>query len=129
MLMLLLFGMVKGKQLGPLGRSPAVQKGGVPPTTSSKQPKTVPPKQPPPDAGVEPSLSTPADASVSSDDLLKALQLLHSVMSAEHFSKFEKLVKLLTKEEKKNNRELWYPCALQMEGQVLPGQCSWLVLA
>ena len=41
-----------GKQRGPLGRYPPVQKGNVPPTTSSEQYKVVPPKQSPPGAGV-----------------------------------------------------------------------------
>ena len=61
---------------------------------SSKQLETVPPKQSLPSAGVGPSPSTAADTSVPCQDLMKALQLLQSVMSAEDFSQHEKMVLL-----------------------------------
>ena len=77
----------------------------MPPTV--REPRVVPPRGPP-GAGV----GTPpgdADSSVLPGDLLGALKLLQTVMSAEDFSKYEKMVTPPSEEERTKEREqlLW----------------------
>ena len=73
--------------MGPLGRKPPPTAGNVPPTT--RRPQVVPPRGPP-GAGVG-SLPTPeSPPSHPSEELVKALQLLQSVLTPEDFSKYEK---------------------------------------
>ena len=72
-----------------------------------REPRVVPPRGPP-GAGV----GTPpgdTDSSVAPGDLLGALKLLQTVMSAEGFSKYEKMVMPPSKEERTKEREqlLW----------------------
>ena len=85
----------------------------MPPTTSSR-PHVVPPRGGPPRAGVgDPPLTIPPDVAKSSEDLVKALKLLQTVMTKEDFSKYEKLVlPPPKKEEKKKLREeeFWRQC-------------------
>ena len=83
-------GKGKGKEKGdhvhgPLGRKPLAPAGIVPRTVNEKKPQ-VPPRGPP-GAGVG---SPPAPETPPSEDMIKALKLLQSVMSAD--SKNEKLV-------------------------------------
>ena len=68
-------GVDKRWKKGSLGRDPPVAQGNVPPTTSVRQPKVVPPRGPP-GARVGPSPSTPKEGSVPNEDLFRALQLL-----------------------------------------------------
>ena len=70
--------------VGPLGRKPPPTAGQVPPTT--RRPQVVPPRGPP-GAGVgsPPTLPLPP-----SEELVKALQLLQSVLTPEDFSKYVK---------------------------------------
>ena len=98
-------GRARGRSKGPLGRDPPSGPSSVPPTT--REPRVVPPRGPP-GAGV----GTPpkgADSAVVPGELLGALKLLQTVMSAEDFSKYEKLVAPPSKEERTKEREqlLW----------------------
>ena len=98
-------GRARGRSKGPLGRDPPPGPSSVPPTT--REPRVVPPRGPP-GAGV----GTPprnADSDVPPGELLGALKLLQTVMSAEDFSKYEKLVAPPSKEERTKEREqlLW----------------------
>ena len=81
-------GRDKGRNKGPLGRDPLPGPSNVPPTV--REPHVVPPRGPP-GAGVG---TPPAaiDSPVANGDLLGALKLLQTVMSAEDFSKYEKMV-------------------------------------
>ena len=90
---------------GPLGRDPPPGPSSVPPTT--REPRVVPPGGPP-GAGVGTSPRDP-DSAVLPGELLGALKLLQTVMSAEDFSKYEKLVAPPSKEERTKEREqlLW----------------------
>ena len=86
----------------------------VPPTVSG-EPQVVPPRGPP-GAGVgtppgdtdsSVGVGTPpqaADSPAASDDLLRALKLLQAVMSAEDIWKYEKMVLLLSREERTKER-------------------------
>ena len=87
-------GRDKGRNKGPLGRDPLPGPSNVPPTV--REPHVVPPRGPP-GAGVG---TPPAaiDSPVANGDLLGALKLLQTVMSAEDFSKYEKMVVPPTKE-------------------------------
>ena len=83
----------KGKERSnkrPLGRDPPAAPSNVPPTVSEKEPRIVPPRGTP-GAGVKPS-PTVHDGETPCEDMIKALKLLQSVMSAEDFSKYEKMV-------------------------------------
>ena len=94
-------GRSRGRSKGPLGRDPPPGPSNVPPT--AREPRVVPPRGPP-GAGVE----TPprdADSSALPGELLGALKLLQTVMSAEDFSKYEKLVAPPSKEERTKERE------------------------
>ena len=98
-------GKSKGRNRGPLGRDPLPRPSNVPPTV--REPRVVPPRGPP-GAGV----GTPpgdADSSVLPGDLLGPLKLLQTVMSAEDFSNYEKMVTPSSKEERTQEREqlLW----------------------
>ena len=69
----------------------------------------------PPGAGVgDPPLSTPPDASKSTEDMVKALKLLQNVMTEEDFSKYEKMVMLplpkKVERKKLREEELWRQC-------------------
>ena len=66
--------------VGPLGRKPPPTAGNVPPTT--RKPQVVPHQGPPPTPESPPS--------PPSEELVKALQLLQSVLTLEDFSKYEK---------------------------------------
>ena len=75
-------GRTGGRNKGPLGRDPPPGPSNVPPTT--REPRVVPPRGPP-GAG----FGTPpkdADSAVLPGELLGALKLLQTVMSAEDFS-------------------------------------------
>ena len=94
-------GRARGRSRGPLGRDPPSGPSSVPPTT--RAPRVVPPRGPP-GAGV----GTPprnAGSDVLPGELLGALKLLQAVMSAEDFSKYEKLVAPPSKEERTKERE------------------------
>ena len=81
-------GKSRGRSKGPLGRDPLPGPSNVQPTV--RDPRVVPPRGPP-GAGV----GTPpgdADSSALPGELLGALKFLQTVMSAEDFSKYEKLV-------------------------------------
>ena len=98
-------GRSRGRSKGPLGRDPPLGPSNVPPTV--REPRVVPPRGPP-GAG----FGTPpkdADSAVLPGELLGALKHLQTVMSAEDFSKFEKLVAPPSKEERTKEREqlLW----------------------
>ena len=98
-------GRARGRSKGPLGRDPPSGPSSVPPTT--REPRVVPPRGPP-GAGV----GTPprnAGSDVPPGEMLGALKLLQAVMSAEDFSKYEKLVAPPSKEERTKEREqlLW----------------------
>ena len=97
-------GRARGRSKGPLGRDSPSGPSSVPPTT--REPRVVPPRGPP-GAGV----GTPPKGadSVVPGELLGALKLLQTVMSAEDFSKYEKLVAPPSKEERTKEREqlLW----------------------
>ena len=83
-------GSEKGKgdgKFGPLGRKPPPAAGQVPPTT--RKPQVVPPRGPP-GAGVGSPPAPETPPSPPSEELVKALQLLQSVLSPEDFSKYEK---------------------------------------
>ena len=104
-LILLLLLFLGGRSKGPLGRDPLPGPSNVPPT--AREPRGVPPRGPP-GAGV----GTPpkgTDSAVLLGELLGALKLLQTVMSAEDFSKYEKLVAPPSKEERTKEREqlLW----------------------
>ena len=73
--------------VGPLGRKPPPTAGNVPPTT--RRPQVVPPRGPP-GAGVGSPPTPESPPSPPSEDLVKALQLLQSVLTPEDFSKYEK---------------------------------------
>ena len=73
--------------VGPLGRKPPQTAGNVPPTT--RRPQVVPPRGPP-GAGVGSPPAPETPPSPPSEELVKALQLLQSVLSPEDFSKYEK---------------------------------------
>ena len=95
-------GKSKGRNKGPLGRDPLPGPSKVPPAVRDR---VVPPRGPPV-AGV----GTPpgdTDSSVLPGDLLGALKLLQTVMSAEDFSKYEKMVTPPSKEERTEEREQW----------------------
>ena len=77
-------GRSRGRSKGPLGRDPPPGPSNVPPTV--REPRIVLPRGPP-GAGVG-----DADSSALPGELLGALKLLQTVMSAEDFSKHEKLV-------------------------------------
>ena len=110
LLQLLLLGRKEQREKqGPLGRDPPPAPSRVPPTVSNKEPRVVPPKGPPgAGAGVGPSHSA-SENKVASEDWLEALQLLQTVMSAEDFFKYEKMVVLPKREEQTKEREqlLW----------------------
>ena len=73
--------------VGPLGRKPPPTAGNVPPTT--RKPQVVPPRGPPGAwVGSPPTPETPPLP--PSEDLVKALQLLQSVLTLEDFSKYLK---------------------------------------
>ena len=73
--------------VGPLGRKPPQTAGHVPPTT--RRPQVVPPRGPPgAGAGSPPTPESPP--SPPSEELVKALQLLQSVLTPEDFSKYDK---------------------------------------
>ena len=85
-------GSEKGKGKGdgkfaPLGRKPPSAAGQVPPTT--RKPQVVPPRGPP-GAGVGSPPAPETPPSPPSEELVKALLLLQSVLSPEDFSKYEK---------------------------------------
>ena len=73
--------------VGPLGRKPPPTAGNVPPTT--RRPQVVPPRGPP-GAGVGSPPAPETPPSPPSEELVKALQLLQSVLTPEDFSKYEK---------------------------------------
>ena len=73
--------------VGPLGRKPPPTAGNVPPTT--RRPQVVPPRGPP-GAGVGSPPTPESPPSPPSEELVKALQLLQSVLTPEDFSKYEK---------------------------------------
>ena len=73
--------------VGPLGRKPPPTAGHVPPTT--RRPQVVPPRVPP-GAGVGSPPTPESPPSPPSEELVKALQLLQSVLTPEDFSKYEK---------------------------------------
>ena len=107
-------GRNRGRSKGPLGRDPPPGPSNVPPTT--REPRVVPPRGPP-GAGV----GTPprdTDSAVLLGELLGALKLLQTVMSAEDFSKYEKLVAPPSKEERTKEREqlLWEKVQSQNRG-------------
>ena len=86
--------LLKGKEngkvdvaVGPLGRKPPQTAGNVPPTT--RRPQVVPPRGPP-GAGVGSPPTPDSPPSPPSEELVKALQLLQSVLTPEDFSKYEK---------------------------------------
>ena len=83
-------GKVNGKvdvAVGPLGRKPPQTAGNVPPTT--RRPQVVPPRGPP-GAGVGNPPTPKSPPSPPSEELVKAFQLLQSVLTPEDFSKYEK---------------------------------------
>ena len=81
-------GKRRGRSKGPLGRDPFPGPSNVPPTV--REPRIVPPRGPPgAGVGTQPG---DADSSALPGELLGALKLLQTVMSAEDFSKYEKLV-------------------------------------
>ena len=73
--------------VGPLGRKPPQTAGNVPPTT--RRPQVVPPRGPP-GAGVGSPPTPESPLSPPSEELVKALRLLQSVLTPEDFSKYEK---------------------------------------
>ena len=73
--------------VGPLGREPPPTAGNVPPTTRKPQ---VVPLRAPPGAGVGSPPTPETPSSLPSEELVKALQLLQSVLTPEDFSKSEK---------------------------------------
>ena len=73
--------------VGPLGRKPPPTAGNVPPTT--RRPQVAPPRGPP-GAGVGSPPTPDSPPSPPSEELVKALQLLQSVLTPEDFSKCEK---------------------------------------
>ena len=80
----------KGKgdgKFGPLGRKPPPAAGNVPPTT--REPQVVPPRGTP-GAGVGSPPAPETPPSPPSEELVKAFQLLQSVLTPEDFSKYEK---------------------------------------
>ena len=98
-------GSEKGKgdgKFGPLGRKPPPVAGQVPPTT--RKPQVVPPRGPP-GAGVGSPPAPETPPSPPSEELVKALQLLQSVLSPEDFSKFEKKLVPPKKQERVELRE------------------------
>ena len=103
-------GKSRGRSKGPLGRDPLPGPSNVPPTV--REPRVVPP----PGAGV----GTPpndADSSAFPGELLGALKLLQTVMSAEDFSKYEKLVAPPSKEERDQGKR-----ALALGKSAIPKQ-------
>ena len=95
----------KGQNKGPLERDPLLGPSNVPPT--AREPHVVPPRGPPGARVGTPPAAT--DSLVAPGDLLGALKLLQTVMSAEDFSKYEKMVVPPSKEERTKEREqlLW----------------------
>ena len=82
------------------------------------------PPRGPPGAGV----GTPPAATgspVASGDLLEALKLLQTVMSAEDFSKYEKMVLPPSKEERTKEREqlLWEK--VQFQNKLRMQEAGW----
>ena len=73
--------------VGPLGRKPPRTAGNLLPTT--RRPQVVPPRGPP-GAGVGSPPTPETPPLPPSDELVKALQLLQSVLTPEDFSKYEK---------------------------------------
>ena len=98
-------GRNRGRSKGPLGRDPPPGPSNVPPT--AREPRVVPPRGPPGAGAGTPPRDT--DSAVLPGKLLGALKLLQTVMSAEDFSKYEKLVAPPSKEERTKEREqlLW----------------------
>ena len=72
---------------GPLGRKPPQTASSVPPTT--RRPQVVPPRGPP-GAGVGSPPTPESPPSPPPEELVKALQLLQSILTPEDFSKYEK---------------------------------------
>ena len=94
-------GKGKGRNKGPLGRDPPAAPSDVPLTASDTEPRLVPPRDPP-GAGVGPSPSA-QEGTAHNEDMIKALKLLQSVMSAEDF--FMRRWCCLQKEERVKLRE------------------------
>ena len=77
----------------------------MPPTTSNR-PHVVPPRGGPPGSGVgDPPPPIPPDVAKSSEDLVKALKLLKTVMTKEDFSKYEKVVMPLLQRKRKEKTQ------------------------
>ena len=95
----------RGRSKGPLGRDPPPGPSNVPPT--AREPRVVPPRGPP-GAGVGTPPKDTGSAALPGE-LLGAFKLRQTVMSAEDFSKYEKLVAPPSKEERTKEREqlLW----------------------
>ena len=72
---------------GPLGRKPPQTASSVPPTT--RRPQVVPPRGPP-GAGVGSPPTPESPPTPPPEELVKALQLLQSILTPEDFSKYEK---------------------------------------
>ena len=83
----------------------------MPPTVSAKEPQVVPPEAQP-GAGVGPSPSASKEDGVPNEDMMKGLQLLQGLMSAEDFPKYEKMVSPTKEDKEKNHKQLlmWYAC-------------------
>ena len=82
-------------------KEPPAAPSNVPPTVSEKEPRIVPPRDPP-GALVGP-FSSARNGNAPSEDMIKALKVLHSVMSAEDFSKYEKMVLPPPKKEERED--------------------------
>ena len=98
-------GKSKGRNKGPLGRDPLPGLSNVPPTV--REPHVMPPRgQPGAGVGTPPAAT---DSPVASGGLLGALNLLLTVMSAEDFYKYEKMIVPPSKAERTKEREqlLW----------------------
>ena len=89
--------------VGPLGRKPPQTAGNVPPTT--RRPQVVPPRGPP-GAGVGSPPTPESPPSPPTEDLVKALQLLQSVLTPEDFSKYENKLVPPKQQERVKLREL-----------------------
>ena len=99
--------LLKGKEMGkwtfqldPLGENPPPTAGNVPPTTC--RPQVVPPRGPP-GAGVGSPPTPESPPSPPSEELVKALQLLQSVLTPEDSSKCEKKKPIV----RNRNRSIW----------------------
>ena len=88
--------------VGPLGRKPPPTAGSVPPTT--RRPQVVPPRGPL-GAGVGSPPSPESPPSLPSEELVKALLLLQSVLTPEDFSKYEKKLVPAKQQERVKLRE------------------------